>query len=83
MEDNLKALTIKFDEKTDVVLNIVEDKKDTVIYRTVKHEYDLKTKEKSTLTITLEVSPLTEKEIQKMQSCERFLRDPPLEVSKP
>ena len=59
-----KLLMIKFGND-EVILELVEETNGICKYQTTKYNYDLDADEKSTLTFTLELSPMTDQEKKK------------------
>jgi hypothetical protein len=57
-----KIYVIQFSENDHIDLELIEETTDKCVYKATKYNYDLELDEKSTVTFSIEVSPLTLKE---------------------
>lgn len=57
-----KTFTIQFAKDDDVVCELIEETPESSKYKVTKFNYDSDTCEKTILTITVELSPMTDKE---------------------
>ena len=57
-----KIYAIQFSENDQINCELVEETTDKCVYKATKYNYDLELDEKSSITFSIEVSPLTLKE---------------------